>query len=155
MNTVEKKLFILILLIAVSAAIHAQSAQLNLSVNIRELYDDVQAGAPVPAGGFYVLNGTVTARKITNADEGVFVGELIISSGSWLDEGNIELSSCIIVLAGESYRKAIPARRSRRANPDEIQLKSELLVYGKLTGTAEYDGEMLPVIEAEGLRRLD
>ena len=157
MNTVIKKLFLPVLLFAAAAGIYAQDfpAGIDLDLNIRELDHAVKTGTAVPAEGTaLILNGTVTARKVLDPEEATYTAQLTLASGEWVSSDDIEISECIIILQGPEFSQTVPARRSRRANPKEIELNSEILIYGHFLGVAETAEGLTAVIGASGYRKL-
>ena len=154
MNTCIKKLFFALVLCSAAFTVSAEAAGVDLSITVISLADAVESGRNVPAEGTTViLNGTVTERRVIS-DEPEFQGELLLSSGEWLSSEEISVSSCIILLQGAEFSRTIPVRRSRRPDPAEITLNSELLVYGEFLGTAETDEGVKAVVSAIGLRKL-
>ena len=85
----------------------------------------------------------------------IFEGEVVVASGEWLDSDNILVSKCIVLLSGQEFSETIPVRRSRRVNPAEIPMNSELLVYGYYLGTSMTEEGMRAVIRASGIRKLN
>lgn len=157
MNGLIKKLFILLFLFPATGALFAEPGyDVDLSITIRTLDDAERTGKGLPEEGTpVILNGTVLSRSVITPEPENFEGELIIASGEWLESDEIRVSKCAVYLAGVQFSKMIPARRSRRVNPDEITLNSELLVYGKFLGYAETADGTIAVIQAFGVRKLN
>lgn len=104
---------------------------------------------------FVIIDGAVASRIIVNADAANFVGELQIVSGEWKGVETVVRYECILVLAGPEYASAIPARRSRRANPNEIELNTRILAVAKAIGLHQReDGTFVPVLQAYFIRKL-
>jgi hypothetical protein len=59
-----------------------------------------------------------------------------------------------VYLYGPEFAETIPQRRSRQVNPKEIQLNSELLVYGVFTGIVDTVEGPLAAVEAVDIRAL-
>ena len=60
---------------------------------------------------------------------------------------------CILQLKGPGFANAIPARRSRNTNPDEIELNSHILVVASVEGVRELaNGRKVPVLRAYFIR---
>ena len=136
-------------------AVNAWSQDVDLSITISTLAEAAATGRGVPeAGTEVVLNGTVLERAVTNSEKTEFSAELLMASGEWTESDDVMISKCIILLEGPEYSEMVPARRSRRANPAEITLNSELLVYGTFLGFAETGDGLIAVISAGGVRKL-
>ena len=151
-----RKMFIVFLLFS-AASLWAQDGDpaVDLSITINSLYEAGQSGRNVPeAGTPVILNGTVIDRAVTNNDGEPYSAELVMASGRWIDTSEITVSKCIILLNGPEYSEMVPARRSRTVNPKEIELNSELLVYGFFLGYADTAEGILAVIQAGGVRKL-
>jgi len=157
MKTFVKKLFVLLFFCLSAAAISAEApAAIDLSITIGTLDEAVKLGRGLPEEGTpVILNGTVTSRRVIAADAESYEGELIVASGKWIDSDEIHVSRCIVLLRGPEFSETIPARRSRRVNPAEIPLNSELLVYGYYIGLAQTDDGLRAVIDAAGVRKLN
>ncbi|HAK45686.1 MAG TPA: hypothetical protein DCO79_07180 [Spirochaeta sp.] len=156
MNTVIRKIFVVLLLLtAFSAWAEDGVPTVDLSITIRTLDIAATTGRGGPeAGTPVILNGTVIERAVVDADKASFAAELMLANGEWIDSTEVTVSRCIILLNGPEYSEMIPARRSRTVNPKEINLNSELLVYGIFLGYTETADGMIAVIESGGVRKL-
>ena len=104
---------------------------------------------------FIIIDGAVASRIVINSDAANFVGELQIVSGEWIGVETVVRYECILVLEGPDFASAIPARRSRRANPKEIGLNTRILAVAKAIGLHEReDGTRIPVLQAYYIRKL-
>ncbi len=157
MNGLIKKLFILLFLCLAAAGLFAEpGSDVDLSITIRTLDAAARTGRGLPEEGTpVILNGTVISRSVITPEPENFEGELIIASGEWLESDDIRVSKCIIILSGQQFSGTIPVRRSRKVNPVEIQMNSELLVYGQFLGYADTDDGPVAVIQAFGVRKLN
>jgi hypothetical protein len=157
MNCLIKKLLVLLFLCLTAVTLFAEPQNtIDLSITIRTLDEAARTGRGLPAEGTpVILNGTVISRSVITPEPENFEGELIIASGEWLNSDDILVSQCIVVLSGPQFSETIPARRSRRVNPKEITMNSELLVYGYYLGTTRTDDGLKAVIQASGVRKLN
>ena len=90
-----------------------------------------------------------------NKEEDSFVAELELVNGTWVGLEEVEIYKCYIILTGSEFAQRIPARRSRKKLPNEIELNSRVLVVGKLVSTRRDDeGMIIPVLEAIYVRPL-
>ena len=151
-----RKMFVVFLLFSAASLWAEDSAPaVDLSITINSLYDAGISGRDMPeAGTPVVLNGTVIDRAVTNSERETYAAELIMASGRWIDSSEITVSKCIILLNGPEYSEMVPARRSRTVNPKEIEMNSELLVYGIFLGYTDTAEGVLAVIQAGGVRKL-
>ncbi|MAG13500.1 MAG: hypothetical protein CMN78_02770 [Spirochaetales bacterium] len=104
---------------------------------------------------FIIVDGAVASRVVVNGDADQYLGELELVAGEWIGVESVVRYQCILQLIGPEFAAAIPARRSRRANPNEIKLNSRILVVAKATGIRENaDGEFIPVLRAYYIRSI-
>lgn len=158
MNTILKKFLLILIVLFPAASLCAQEAaapQIDLGITVKTLSKAVNSGTGIPEAGIEViLNGTVIERALIEADEANYSAELIIANGEWVGSDEVKVSKCAVLLNGPRFAEAIPARRSRTVNPAEIQLNSEILVYGIYLGYAETEEGPLAVVQAVGIRKL-
>ena len=104
---------------------------------------------------FIIVDGAVASRVVVNGDAEQYLGEIELVAGEWIGVEKVVRYQCILQLIGPEFASAIPARRSRRPNPKEIQLNSRILVVAKATGIREnIDGEFIPVLRAFYIRSI-
>ena len=104
---------------------------------------------------FIIVYGAVASRVVVNGDAEQYLGEIELVAGEWIGVERVVRYQCVLQLIGPEFANAIPARRSRRANPDEITLNSTILVMAKATGIRENaDGEFIPVLRAYYIREI-
>ena len=129
---------------------------IDFETTMRELDSIAETGNPdaLPAK-FVVVDGVVASRVVANPDPQEFVGELHLVGGEWIGVEEVVRYECIIIIAGPEFASAIPARRSRRANPNEIALNTRILAVAKALGLYEReDGSVVPVLQAFHIRKI-
>lgn len=129
---------------------------IDFETTMRELDTIAATGNPdaLPAK-FVVIDGVVASRVVANSNPEEFVGELHLVGGEWLGVEEVVRYECILIIAGPEFASAIPARRSRRANPDEIELNTRILAVAKALGLYEReDGVVVPVLQAYQIRKI-
>ncbi len=100
----------------------------------------------------FIITGSIAARQVINPDAETFLGEFDLVSGQWFGVEEVKMYKGILQFTGPRFSAMIPARRSRRANPDEVPLNSFVLVPVRLVGFRENDGITVPVLEGLSLR---
>lgn len=158
MKTILKKCLLAAVLFIPVLCLSAQEASipaLDLDITVKTLARAVSSGRGMPEPGTpLILNGTVIERRLIDGEAETFSAELVIANGEWVSSEDIVISKCVILLNGPQFSETIPARRSRTANPKELELNSEILVYCIYLGYAETADGPLAVLEASGLRKL-
>ncbi len=102
-----------------------------------------------------IIEGAVASRQVINSDAEEYLGELELVSGEWIDTSVVIRYQCVLQLSGPSFASAIPARRSRKANPDEIALNTRILTVARAVGIRQLaDGTFVPVLQAYYIRRI-
>ena len=152
-----KRLFAVLAVAVFTAPIFAQTniQDVDLTRNIETIASAVESGTDLQEPGTPLIkNGTVISRKAVSGEEDSFAGELILASGAWVDQDEIKVSECVVYLNGPEFAETIPRRRSREVNPKEIQLNTELLVYGFFAGVVDTVEGKLAAVEAAGIRPL-
>jgi hypothetical protein len=129
---------------------------IDFSVTLGDLDKIAMNGDPdaLPSN-FVIIEGAVASRIVINSNAAEFVGELQIVGGEWKGVEEVVKYECVVVLAGPEFASAIPARRSRRANPNEIGLNTRILVVAKAIGLYEReDSSIVPVLQAYYIRKI-
>ena len=150
-------LFLMVPFLTVAQSIEDFDSIVDFRITLKELSSAAESGqiTEIP-GWFYIVDGAVASRAIVQGDRDNFIGELEVVSGEWVGVEAALMYSCIVQLVGSEFYAAIPARRSRRANPAEIALNSRVLIVGKLTGLRDIgNGKILPVLRAFHVRTLN
>ncbi len=158
----KKYSFILIFLLII-VSIYAQESvvldtQINFDLTLKDLVFLVESGNSndIDMNQYLILDGVVSSREVLFADEENFIGILEISYGEWEGLENVAMYQCFIQLQGLEYASMIPARRSRRTNPEEIVLNTRILVLGRYLGYSEDEnGKKYPVIEGIKIRKIN
>ncbi len=103
-----------------------------------------------------IIDGTVAERYVIQSGTDNFVGQLNIVGGKWIGVEEVVMYQCILLLQGEKFSNAIPARRTRNPHPDEIQVNSRIMVVGKVLALHQMqDGETVPVLDAYYIRKVE
>ncbi len=158
MKLLIKKFLLIFILLYTSAFLFADeqhSPLIDLSITVISLDNAVKTGQDIPEEGTpLILNGTVIERNLVNPEKEDFSAELILADGEWVSSDDIAISKCLVVLNGPEFHGTIPARRSRKANPKEISLNSEILVYAVYMGIVRTQEGPMAVLQAYGVRKL-
>ena len=102
-----------------------------------------------------IVEGAVASREVVNGDAEEYLGELELVSGEWISISEVVRYQCVLQLSGPDFASAIPARRSRRANPDEIALNTRILTVASVVDIRKLaDGSYVPVLLAHYIRRI-
>lgn len=128
----------------------------DFETTMRELDRAAETGNPdaLPSR-FVVIDGVVASRVVVNSNPDEFVGELRLVGGEWIGVEEVVRYECVLIITGPEFASAIPARRSRRANPDEIELNTRILAVAKALGLYEReDGSIVPVLQAFQVRKI-
>ncbi len=128
----------------------------DFSLTLRDLTEisGIDALSEADSGKFIIISGSVASRAIISSDEQNFIGEIVLVDGTWVGVENVIKYQCIVRFTGLEFSSMIPARRSRRANPDEVVLNSSVLIIGKLAELRTLDnGLIIPVVEGFHLRK--
>lgn len=129
----------------------------DFGIALKELHVAASAGTiTTTPDSFFIIDGAVASRRVVQSDRESFLGELELVNGEWVGVEEVLLYRCIVQLVGPEFFEAIPARRSRRANPAEIALNTRLLIVGKLTELRILEnGQAIPVLQAYYIRTLN
>lgn len=149
-------LFLCIPCLIFGQSVEDLNAVLDFSTTLRDL-DQMAAGGDPDAlpSRFVIVEGVVASRQVVNPNAAEFVGELDLVSGDWIGVERVVRYECIVLLVGPEFASAIPARRSRTANPDEIDVNTRILVVAKAIGLYEReDGTIVPVLQAYSIRKI-
>ena len=149
------------LFLCIPALIFGQSIEdfndvIDFNITLGDLDKIAMSGNPdaLPST-FLIIDGAVASRIVINSNAAEFVGELQIVGGEWKGVEEVVRYECILVLVGPEFASAIPARRSRRANPKEIGLNTRILAVAKAIGLHEReDGSIVPVLQAYYIRKI-
>ena len=152
---------LLLLFLCIPSFIFGQSAEdlnsvIDFNTTLRELDQIASNGNPdaLPSQ-FVIIDGVVASREVVNPNTAEFVGELHLVSGEWIGVEKVVRYECILVLNGPDFASAIPVRRSRRPNPDEIAMNSRILTIAKAIGLFQReDGSYIPVLQAYQIRQI-
>ena len=101
-----------------------------------------------------LFTGTIASRKVVNGDEADFIGELELIDGEWHGTESVSVYKSYLRLEGPEYFEAIPQRRSREENPNEIKTNTRYLVVGAVVGVRETDEGRFPVLKVSYLREI-
>ena len=128
----------------------------DFTTTLKELSEAAANGDPYALPSrFVIINGAVASRFVINADADQYLGEIVLVGGEWIGVEKVVRYECILQLVGVEFAAAIPARRSRRPNPAEIQLNSRILVVAKAMGLRELeDGTYIAVLQALSIRKI-
>lgn len=107
----------------------------DFSVTLEKIDEAVAAGreAALDTGKIVIVDGAISAIQIINPEPESFVAEFELVDGKWQGLEDVQMFSSIIRVSGEDFAARIPARRSRRAIPNEIKANSHVLVVGTLS----------------------
>ena len=157
-----KKLVAGILFLSVSLFIFGQSiedfsAVVDFDITIRELAAAAAASnVETLPERLIIIDGSVASRLVVDSNPESFVGQIELVGGEWIGVEDVVTYRCYLLLEGPRFAKAIPARRSRTVNPDEITLNSRILVVGEFLGLFDMeDGTTVPVLSALFIRKID
>ncbi len=154
-----KRLCILALFLNISFFIFGQTIEefnslVNFSVTLKELNAASSAGSiDALTDKFLIVSGAVATRKVVDPKKETYLGEIELINGEWVGVEQAIRYRCVLLLKGPEFAAAIPARRSRQANPAEILLNSRIMVLGKVIDLREYDdGSVVPVLQVFYIR---
>lgn len=153
------KRLLAVLLLGIPVLIFGQTiddfnATVDFASTLSQLDQIAASGQELPSR-FVIIDGAVAARQVINGDAEQYLGELELIAGDWEGVANVVRYECILQLVGPEFASAIPARRSRRANPAEIALNTRLLAVAKVVGVRELEnGTTIPVLRAYYIRRI-
>jgi hypothetical protein len=102
-----------------------------------------------------IVEAAVASREVVNGDAEAYLGELMLVSGEWIGVSEVVRYQCVLQLTGPEFAAAIPARRSRKANPAEIALNTRILTVASVVDVRQLaDGTYIPVLLAHYIRRI-
>lgn len=101
---------------------------------------------------YYIIDGTVLSRAVLVAEEEEYLAQIEIGQGQWIGLDDVEMYKAVVLLSGSEFSKRVPARRSRRTNPEEITLNGRVLVAVRVLGYTETADGYLPALEALSIR---
>ncbi|MBN1687009.1 MAG: hypothetical protein JW852_10160 [Spirochaetales bacterium] len=132
------------------------NAIIDFATTLRELDQIAQSGnQDALPSKFVIIDGVVSAREVLNPDTADYVGQLNLVSGEWIGVERVVRYECILLLVGPEFASAIPARRSRSANPNEIELNTRVLAVAEAIGLYQLeDGTIVPVLQAHHIRKI-
>lgn len=103
-----------------------------------------------------IIDGAISTIQILDTEPDTFSAELEIVDGEWIGFEDVQMYSCIVEVNGPEFAARIPARRSRRAIPDEITVNSHVIVIARFTGLREIPDEYpVAVLEGYYIRTID
>jgi len=164
MRTTKKmvqKFLAVTVFVAMSLNVFGQSIQdfeeiVDFDFSIRELSRAAEGSGGDFPDRLVIIDGTVSARYVLDANRDTYVGQLELVGGEWLGVEEVVTYRCILLLQGTQFANAIPARRSRTKHPDEIDLNSRLLVVGTFLRLFDMeDGTTVPILDAFHIRKID
>jgi len=155
------KKILAVLFLCIPCSIFGQSDEdlnnvIDFATTLRELNKIAENGDPdaLPSR-FVIIDGVVASRDVVNSNPADFVGELRLVSGEWLGVEQVVRYECILVLVGPEFASAIPVRRSRTVNPNEIALNTRILAIAQAIGLYQReDGSVVPVLQAVKIRQI-
>ena len=163
-NTVMRvfqKFFVFFLFLFCVSSLGAQnlddiSSLIQLDLNLKTLstlsYEELMS----LSSSRVILTGTVASRAVIDPNPESFLGQIELIDGEWEDTSAVFMYQCYVLFSGSEYVDRIPARRSRRTNPNEIQKNSSVLIIGRLLEPfVDDDGSVAPVVEGLYIRNID
>lgn len=127
---------------------------LNFDVTVRVLYEQAQRMpvGPVESDDWYILDGHVAAVSVLPTDDGSYLAEIELVTGSWDGLRRVNLHR-VIVIATEDFEDRISARPVAQPGPGLIVAGIDILVAGRVTEIRrESTGRRVPVVRAERIR---
>jgi hypothetical protein len=157
----KKRWFALYMLIFAPFSIFGQTSDdfnaiVDFNTTLKDLHEAAVKGddSTLPYR-LVIIDGTVAGLEVLVADEAEYLGQVILVSGEWQGVESVVKYQCVVLLEGERFVNAIPARRSRTPHPDEIQLNSRILVVARILGIVEWDSNSnITVLSAEHIRQI-
>ena len=153
-----KKLTV-VLLLSIPVVIFGQTIDdfnsvVDFASTLSELDQAAMGGGTLPSR-FVIIEGAVAARQVINGEADQYLGELELITGEWVGVEKVVRYECILQLVGPEFASAIPARRSRTANPAEISLNTRVLAVAKAVSIRQLDdGTTIPVLRAYFIRKI-
>ena len=103
-----------------------------------------------------IVDGAVASRLVIDANPETYMGQIELVGGEWLGVEEVVTYRCFLLLEGPRFADAIPARRSRIKNPDEIEMNSRIMVVAEYMGLFDMDdGTTVAVLRAHYIRSID
>jgi hypothetical protein len=150
---------LVVLMLSIPVLIFGQTVEdfravVDFTTTLGDLDRAAENGDPLP-NRFVIIEGAVASRKVVNAETENYLGELELVSGEWLGVERVVRYQCVLRLVGPEFASAIPARRSRRANPNEIPLNTRILAVAKAEGVRKLEnGAAVPILRVYYIRKI-
>lgn len=128
--------------------------RINFDVTVQSLHEQAQQMqiGPVADSDMFVLDGHAASVTIVPVDDGTFLAEVEIVTGSWQGLQRVILHR-VIVQADEQFESRVSARPVAQPDPGMIVSGIELLVAGRLVEIRrDLTGRRVPVVQADRIR---
>jgi hypothetical protein len=110
-------------------------AVVDFSVSLKTLAAAAAGEAALPAGRFFILEGTVSDLTVLDKEEGSFRARIELISGEWIGMEDVKSYTCLVDFSGPAFVEAFPARAPREPGPGVVVLNSRLLVVARPVGS--------------------
>lgn len=103
-----------------------------------------------------IIDGAVASRLVIDGNPDTYMGQIELVGGEWLGVEEVVTYRCFLLLEGPKFANAIPARRTRTKNPEEIEVNSRIMVVAEYMGLFDMnDGTTVAVLRAHHIRSID
>ncbi|MFP4508726.1 MAG: hypothetical protein ACLFNQ_01205 [Spirochaetaceae bacterium] len=128
--------------------------RINFEVTVQSLHEQaqqIQIG-PVEESDMFVLDGHTASVTIVPTDNGAFLAEIELVTGSWQGLQQVMLHR-VIVQADEQFESRVSDRPVAQPESGTVVAGIELLVAGRLVEVRrDLTGRRVPVVRAERIR---
>jgi hypothetical protein len=125
---------------------------LDFSFSLKEIDRAAKTGTLIPAGKFFILNGTLGSVLQRSRDGEELLAEVELVNGQWQGYESVEMYRAKVIFSGEAF-----ASFFAKDSPERLKTGDLVLVLASYKGiSSDYTTkEKIAVLQAEMIRFLD